>query len=60
MDHLVAALRQHYPTVNKFYNGLTYVCFVPTKDCQGTAKGLNRDLSANSSNIMFEVALVSK
>ena len=32
---------------------LTYVCFVP-------AKGLIRDLSANSSNIAFEVPLTSK
>jgi len=32
---------------------LTYVCFVP-------AKGLVRDLSANSSNIAFEVPLASK
>ena len=32
---------------------LTYVCFVP-------AKGLIRDLSANSSNIAFEVPLASK
>ena len=31
---------------------LTYVCFVP-------AKGLVRDLSANSSNIAFEVPLAS-
>ena len=29
---------------------LTYVCFIP-------AKGLIRDLSANSSNIAFEVPL---
>ena len=32
---------------------LTYVCFIP-------AKGLVRDLSANSSNIAFEVPLASK
>ena len=32
---------------------LTYVCFIP-------AKGLIRDLSANSSNIAFEVPLASK
>ena len=32
---------------------LAYVCFVP-------AKGLIRDLSANSSNIAFEVPLASK
>ena len=32
---------------------LTYVCFVP-------AKGLIRGLSANSSNIAFEVPLASK
>ena len=32
---------------------LTFVCFVP-------AKGLVRDLSANSSNIAFEVPLASK
>ena len=32
---------------------LTYVCFVPAKE-------LNRDLSANSSNIVFEVPLASK
>ena len=31
----------------------TYVCFIPTK-------GLIRDLSANSSNIAFEVLLASK
>ena len=32
---------------------LTYLCFVP-------AKGLIRDLSANSSNFAFEVPLASK
>ena len=32
---------------------LAYVCFVP-------AKGLIRDLSANLSNIAFEVPLASK
>ena len=32
---------------------LTYVCFVP-------AKGLIRDLSANSSNLAFEFPLASK
>ena len=32
---------------------LTYVCFVP-------AKGLIGDLTANSSNIAFEVPLASK
>ena len=39
-------------TINN-YGSLTYVCFVP-------AKGLIRDLSANSSNIAFEVPLASK
>ena len=32
---------------------LAYLCFVP-------AKGLIRDLSANSSNITFEVPIASK
>ena len=53
-------IRMFRPAINKFeknarigqwiiMTGLTYVCFVP-------AKGLMRVLSANSSNIAFEVS----
>ena len=40
-------------TMDNYLASLTYVCFVP-------AQGLIRDLSANSSNIAFEVPLASK
>ena len=43
-----------YSSLNTtFVASLTYVCFIP-------AKGLIRLLSANSSNIAFEVPLASK
>ena len=41
----------HFPRIRAC--SLTYVCFVPVK-------GLIRDLSANSSNITFEVPQGSK
>ena len=39
-------------SMDNYAASLTYVCFIP-------AKGLIRDLSANSSNIALEVSLAS-